>query len=99
MRRKFIINPTETAPGPRFIYVRKSTDDQQRQVRFIDDQFAELASFRKTITVEVIHIFAEREIGKASGTTTLNETRSTVSSTGEANGILVASVIGFFATC
>src|SRR2546430_4143297 len=87
MRRNFITSHAGSGRCRYFIYVRKSTDDQQRQVRSIDDQLAELRELAKREQLEVVHIFIERETAKRPGRPIFNEMLDRIER-GEASGIL-----------
>ena len=50
-----------------FIYARKSTDDQDKQVRSIQDQITELRKFALQNEIEVIEILTEKKSAKTTG--------------------------------
>jgi DNA invertase Pin-like site-specific DNA recombinase len=47
-----------------FIYARKSTDSEDRQVRSIQDQIAELKDLAKKENLEIIDILVEKQTAK-----------------------------------
>ena len=67
-----------------FIYTRKSTDTEDRQVRSISDQLAELKELAVKEQIEVVDIFVEKQTAKAPGRPVFNEMLLRI----EANGIL-----------
>jgi site-specific DNA recombinase len=70
-----------------FIYTRKSTDTEDRQVRSISDQLAELKDLAVKENIEVIDIFVEKQTAKVPGRPILNEMLQRIEA-GEASGIL-----------
>ncbi|KKP77569.1 MAG: Recombinase [Candidatus Nomurabacteria bacterium GW2011_GWC2_35_35] len=70
-----------------FIYTRKSTDTEDRQVRSISDQLAELKSLALKEQIDVIDIFVEKQTAKAPGRPVFNEMLLRIEK-GEASGIL-----------
>src|SRR3989338_782982 len=56
-----------------FIYTRKSTDTEDRQVRSISDQLAELKELAIKEQIEVVDIFVEKQTAKAPGRPVFNE--------------------------
>ena len=56
-----------------FIYTRKSTDTEDRQVRSISDQLAELKELAVKEQIEVVDIFVEKQTAKAPGRPVFNE--------------------------
>ena len=70
-----------------FIYTRKSTDTEDRQVRSISDQLAELKILALKEQIEVINIFVEKQTAKVPGRPIFDEMISRLES-GEASGIL-----------
>ena len=70
-----------------FIYTRKSTDTEDRQVRSISDQLAELKELAVKEQIEVVDIFVEKQTAKAPGRPVFNEMLLRIEQ-GEANGIL-----------
>ena len=70
-----------------FIYTRKSTDTEDRQVRSISDQLAELKELAVKEQVEVVDIFVEKQTAKAPGRPVFNEMLLRIEAN-EASGIL-----------
>ena len=70
-----------------FLYARKSTDTEERQVRSIDDQIAELHELAKKENIEVSKIFIEKQTAKEPGRPIFNEMLSRIEKN-EAQGIL-----------
>ena len=70
-----------------FIYTRKSTDTEDRQVRSISDQLAELKELAVKEQIEVVDIFVEKQTAKSPGRPVFNEMLLRIEQ-GEANGIL-----------
>src|SRR3989344_47410 len=74
-------------PNKFFIYARKSTDTEDRQVRSIDDQLAELRELAKKENLEGIDTLVEKQTAKIPGRPIFNEMISRIEA-GEASGIL-----------
>ncbi len=70
-----------------FLYARKSTDVEDKQVRSIEDQIAELCAFAKQENLNVVDVFIEKQSAKIPGRPILNEMLDKIER-GEANGIL-----------
>ncbi len=70
-----------------FLYARKSTDVEDKQVRSIDDQIAELRTFAEKENLEIADVFIEKQSAKIPGRTIFNEMIKRIEK-GEANGIL-----------
>ena len=70
-----------------FIYTRKSTDTEDRQVRSISDQLAELKSLAIKENIDVVDVFVEKQTAKIPGRPVFNEMLLRIEQ-GEANGIL-----------
>ncbi len=70
-----------------FIYARKSTDSEDRQVRSIGDQIAELKELAKKETIEIVDIIVEKQTAKIPGRPMFAEMLKRLE-TGEAVGIL-----------
>ena len=70
-----------------FIYTRKSTDTEDRQVRSISDQLAELKLLAIKEDIDIIDIFVEKQTAKSPGRPVFNEMLLRIEQ-GEANGIL-----------
>ena len=56
-----------------FIYTRKSTDTEDRQVRSISDQLAELKELAVKEQLEVVDVFVEKQTAKIPGRPVFNE--------------------------
>ena len=56
-----------------FLYARKSTEDEERQVMSIDAQLAELAEFAKRENIEIVETFIESKSAKKPGREVFNE--------------------------
>ena len=50
-----------------FLYARKSTDVEDKQVRSIEDQIAELRAFAKKENLEITDVFVEKQSAKIPG--------------------------------
>ena len=70
-----------------FIYTRKSTDTEDRQVRSISDQLAELKELAVKEHIDVVDIFVEKQTAKVPGRPVFNEMLLRIEQ-GEASGIL-----------
>ncbi len=70
-----------------FIYTRKSTDTEDRQVRSLADQLSELRELAKKEQLEVVDIFIEKQTAKTPGRPVLAEMLQRIEA-GEASGIL-----------
>ena len=70
-----------------FIYVRKSTDSEDRQIRSIDDQIAELKELAKKENFEIVKTFIEKQTAKEPGRPIFNEMLASIEN-GKAEGIL-----------
>ena len=70
-----------------FLYARKSTDVEDKQMRSIEDQIAELRAFAKQENLNVIDTFIEKQSAKIPGRPIFGEMLERVES-GEADGIL-----------
>jgi site-specific DNA recombinase len=70
-----------------FIYARKSTDSEDRQVRSINDQIAELKELAKKENMEVVDILVEKQTAKKPGRPVFAEMLKRIEA-GEAEGIL-----------
>jgi DNA invertase Pin-like site-specific DNA recombinase len=70
-----------------FIYTRKSTDTEDRQVRSLADQLSELRELAKKEQLEVIDVFIEKQTAKTPGRPIFAEMITRIEQ-GEASGIL-----------
>ena len=70
-----------------FIYARKSTDSEDRQVRSIQDQIAELKELAKKENLEIADILVEKQTAKKPGRPVFAEMLKRIEA-GEAEGIL-----------
>jgi len=70
-----------------FLYARKSTDVEDKQVSSIDDQIAELRAFAKQENLNIVEIFIEKQSAKIPGRPIFNNMLDRIEK-GEANGIL-----------
>jgi len=70
-----------------FLYARKSTDVEDKQVRSIEDQIAELRAFAKQESLTITEVFIEKQSAKIPGRPIFNDMLNRVEQ-GEANGIL-----------
>ena len=70
-----------------FIYARKSTDSEDRQVRSINDQIAELKELAKKENIEIVDILVEKQTAKKPGRPVFAEMLKRIEA-GEAEGIL-----------
>lgn len=70
-----------------FIYTRRSSESEDRQVQSIQDQVDELQKLAKSNNLNVVRIFSESKSAKAPGRTVFNEMLEGIRN-GEADGIL-----------
>jgi len=70
-----------------FMYVRKSTDTKDKQVRSIDDQLAELNELAQRESLHVVDVFQEKQTAKIPGRPQFDAMVKRIAR-GEANGIL-----------
>ena len=70
-----------------FIYVRKSTDVEDKQVLSVEAQIVELKEYAAKYELQIVDTFVEKRTAKKPGRPILNKMLSRISS-GEANGIL-----------
>ena len=70
-----------------FIYTRKSTDTEDKQVRSLADQLAELRELARKEQLEVVDVFIEKQTAKTPGRPVFAEMLSRIEA-GEASGIL-----------
>ena len=70
-----------------FIYTRKSTDTEDRQVRSLADQLSELRELAKKEQLDVVDVFIEKQTAKTPGRPIFAEMIARIEK-GEASGIL-----------
>ena len=70
-----------------FLYVRKSTDVEDKQVLSIDAQIVELKEFAKRLELQIAEIFIEKQTAKKPGRPVFNEMLVKIHA-GEANGVI-----------
>ena len=70
-----------------FLYARKSTDDEERQILSIEAQLAELKEFANTEKLEIAASFTEAKTAKEPGRMKFGEMLGRIEA-GEADGIL-----------
>ena len=70
-----------------FLYARKSTDVEDKQVRSIEDQLAVLRALAKEQNISIVREFVEKQSAKMPGRLVFNEMMERVEK-GEAQGIL-----------
>ena len=70
-----------------FLYARKSTDSEERQIKSIDDQIAELKEFATIQKIEIAASFTEAKTAKKPGRIVFNQMIERMER-GEAQGIL-----------
>ncbi len=75
------------SPQKFFLYARKSTDVEDKQVRSIEDQIAELRGYAKQEHLTIIEELVEKQSAKIPGRPIFNSMLQRIES-GEANGIL-----------
>src|SRR3989344_4092744 len=71
-----------------FLYARKSTEDEERQVMSIEAQLAELAEFAKRESIEIAETFIESKSAKKPGREVFNEMMSRVQESNTPVGLL-----------
>ena len=71
-----------------FLYARKSTEDEERQVMSIEAQLAELAEFAKRENIEIAETFIESKSAKKPGREIFNEMMSKVYESKEPIGLI-----------
>ena len=71
-----------------FLYARKSTEDEERQVMSIEAQLAELADFAKRENIDIAERFIESKSAKKPGREIFNEMIQKIYASEEAVGIL-----------
>ncbi len=80
-------NATQSTTQKYFIYARKSTDTEDKQVRSITDQITELRLFAEREGLVVLEVLEERQSAKEPGRPVFNRVLSRIYD-GEATGIL-----------
>src|SRR3990167_3306503 len=70
-----------------FLYARKSTDTEDKQILSIEAQLVELRAYAKTENLEITDEFIEKQSAKTPGRPIFNELLQRIEA-GEANGIL-----------
>ncbi len=70
-----------------FLYARKSTDSEERQIKSIGDQIAELKEFATIQKIEIVASFTEAKTAKKPGRIVFNQMIERMEK-GEAQGIL-----------
>lgn len=71
-----------------FLYARKSTEDEERQIMSIEAQLVELEEFAKRENIEIVDRFIESKSAKKPGREVFNKMMSKVYTTKEPVGIL-----------
>ena len=71
-----------------FIYTRKSTEDEERQVMSIEAQIAELHEYAKRENLEIVEEFTESKSAKSPGREIFNEMIEKIKNSKEPLGIL-----------
>ena len=71
-----------------FLYARKSTEDEERQVMSIEAQLVELAEYAKRENLEVIEKFVESKSAKEPGREIFNEMIAKIKESKESLGLL-----------
>jgi site-specific DNA recombinase len=77
----------ENTPNKYFIYVRKSSEGEERQARSIGDQLAEVREIVKKYGLDVVGSFEESRSAKTKGRPLFNEMLDRIEA-GEADGII-----------
>ena len=78
---------TISSPQKFFLYARKSTDVEDKQVRSIEDQISELRAFAKQENLNIVEELVEKQSAKIPGRPIFNDMLNRIEG-GEANGIL-----------
>lgn len=82
-----IMTPTNTTQLKYFIYCRKSTEDEDRQILSLDSQEREMKEVAERSGLKVIEIFKEAKSAKAPGREIFNKMVAKIQN-GEAQGVL-----------
>jgi len=83
----FMNNDTQNISQKFFLYARKSTDVEDKQVRSIEDQITELRAFAKQENLNIVDELVEKQSAKIPGRSIFNDMLNRIEG-GEANGIL-----------
>jgi len=75
------------SPQKYFLYARKSTDVEDKQVLSIDAQVTELRTFAKNEGLHIVDEFVEKQTAKVPGRPIFGEMMRRIEQ-GEANGII-----------
>ena len=75
------------SPQKFFLYARKSTDVEDKQVRSIEDQITELRAYAKTEGLNIVEEFIEKQSAKIPGRPIFSEMTKRIEQ-GDVNGIL-----------
>ena len=71
-----------------YLYARKSTEDEERQIMSIEAQLAELAEFAKRENIEIIKTFIESKSAKKPGREIFNQMIEKIKESNEPVGIM-----------
>ena len=71
-----------------FLYARKSSESEDRQVQSIDDQIGRLKELAKTLGITIKHVFTEAKTAKKPNNRPIFDEMMKKIEAGEANGIL-----------
>ena len=71
-----------------YLYARKSTEDEERQIMSIEAQLAELAEFAKRENIEIIETFIESKSAKKPGREIFNQMIEKIKESHEPMGIM-----------
>jgi len=71
-----------------FLYARKSTEDEERQVMSIEAQLAELTEFAKRENIEIAETFIESKSAKKPGREVFNQMMSKIHESKEPIGLI-----------
>ena len=71
-----------------FLYARKSTEDEERQIMSIEAQITELLEYAKRENIEIVDQFIESKSAKQPGRPVFNEMMSKIHSSKEPMGLL-----------
>ncbi|HYG52931.1 MAG TPA: recombinase family protein, partial [Flavobacteriales bacterium] len=82
-QKQFIMKPIEY-----YVYARKSTEDEERQVMSIEDQETEINDFAKREKIKIIEILKESKSAKDPGRKVFNEMLTKIYASKKPVGIL-----------